>query len=107
MLPRFAGDFEAIHGKKGKNMEGNLTLLNFDNVKCDTGIPLSEITSIVITVVSGDEIAEVTKNNGEHLHFDSAELSGNSRWQGFYDGTYLVDMNDLEKWVNRKDSYDW
>lgn len=88
-------------------MEGNLILLNYDSRKCDTGIPLSEITSIVITVVSGDEIAEVTKNTGEHLHFDSAELIGDDRRHDFYDGTYMVDMNDIEKWVNRENSYDW
>ena len=88
-------------------MEGNLILLNYDDVKCDTGVPLSEIASIVITVVSGDEIAEVTMNTGEHMRFDSADLSGDSRCQESYDRTYLVDMNNLEKWVNRRNSYDW
>ena len=42
-------------------MEGNLILLDYDSRKCDTGIPLADIQSIVITVISGDEIAIVTK----------------------------------------------
>lgn len=88
-------------------MEGNLILLNYDNEKCDTGVPLSEVKSLTITVVSGDEIARVEKTNGEKQEFDSATICGNWRCQGFYDGTYDVDMDKLEAWTNRKNSYDW
>ena len=52
-------------------MEGNLILLDYDSRKCDTGIPLSDIQSIVITVISGDEIATVTKKTGEVVTIDS------------------------------------
>lgn len=88
-------------------MEGNLILLNYDSEKCDTGVPIDDIQSIVITVVSGDEIATVTKKTGEVETFDSIVISGSWRHMGFYDGTYSVDMNNFEKWAKRKDSYDW
>ena len=88
-------------------MEGNLILLDYDSRKCDTGIPLSDIQSIVITVISGDEIATVTKKTGEVVTIDSITISGGWRIHDFYDGTYAVDMNNFEKWAKRKDSYDW
>ena len=88
-------------------MEGNLILLDYDSRKCDTGIPLSDIQSIVITVISGDEIATVTKKTGEVVTIDSIKINEGFRKHDFYDGTYVVDMNNLEKWTKRKDSYDW
>lgn len=88
-------------------MEGNLILLDYDSRKCDTGIPLADIQSIVITVISGDEIATVTKKTGEVVTIDSITINDGFRNYDFYDGTYVVDMNNLEKWTKRKDSYDW
>ena len=88
-------------------MEGNLILLDYDSRKCDTGIPLADIQSIVITVISGDEIATVTKKTGEVETIDSIKINGGWRNHDFYDGTYAVDMNNFEKWAKRKDSYDW
>ena len=84
----------------------NLILLNYEKVKCDTGIPLEEIKEIIITVLTGDETATVIKKTGEELDFDTADLAGNGRLHDYYDGTYTVDMDNLERWVNRKHSYD-
>ena len=88
-------------------MEGNLMLLNYADKKCDTGIPLSEVESLTIVVLSGDEVATVKKTTGEEVYFDSAEINGNFRWCDFYDGTYNVSKEELEDWTKRKTSYDW
>ena len=60
-------------------MEGNLILLDYDSRKCDTGIPLADIQSIVITVISGDEIAIVTKKTGEVETIDSITINDGFR----------------------------
>ena len=88
-------------------MEGNLILLDYDSRKCDTGIPIADIQAIVITVISGDEIATVTKKTGEVETIDSIAINNGWRSHDFYDGTYVVDMNNFEKWEKRKSSCDW
>ncbi len=84
-----------------------LKILNYDNVRCDTGIDLADIDSLYVAVVTGDEIVTVVKADGTRETFDSADLSSDGRQDDFFDGEYNVHKDDLSEWTERKDSYYW
>lgn len=91
----------------GINRDGTLVLRNYQNEEYDTNVPLKDIRNILITIVSGDEIAHITMKNGDMKHIDVADLCHNYRMVGFPDGSYEVDRDNLDEWLNRKDSYDY
>ena len=84
-----------------------LTLLNYDNVQCATEIDLESVNSLYVVVVSGDEIVTAILEDGTQITFDSADICGDHRSKGFFDGDYGVHKDDLERWTKRKDSYEW
>ena len=71
---------------------------------------LDDIGSITISVISGDEIAEVIYKNYQTANFDSSH----DRIMDFHDECYElynsetgVNYLDDPKWKNRKSSYDF
>jgi len=84
-----------------------LKIMNYEHVKCDTGVDLNKVDSLYIVVISGDEIVTVIKADGTQETFDSAKLSGDSRALDFFDGEYGVHKDDLAEWIEREDSYYW
>lgn len=84
-----------------------LELMNYDRVRCDTGVRLEDVETLFVTVITGDEIATVVKTDGTQKTFDSADLSGDTRCEDYFDGEYGVHKDDLAEWSQRESTYDW
>lgn len=84
----------------------NLKIKNYQNVRFDTGIPMEQVESLFVRVITGDEIVTVHKTDGTEEEFDSACLADNPRITDYWDGDYGVHKDDLEAWSKRKTSYD-
>lgn len=84
-----------------------LKILNFARRKFDTGILLDDIKEVEVTVLSGDEILDVTLLSGEKMSLDSAELLHDRRFADAYDGNYVVIHDCLKRWNRRKSSYQY
>ena len=84
-----------------------LELLNYDGVRCDTGINLEDVEAVFVVVLTGDEIATVCLKDGSYQTFDSAELSNDPRRHDYFDGEYGVHKDDLDEWMKRENSYYW
>lgn len=84
----------------------NLIIMDYRDVKYDTGVSLddlSNIESICIDVITGDEIATVTYKDGHSEEFDSSM----TRMTDFFDGGYTLysnSINRIEEFNKRKDS---
>lgn len=93
-----------------------ITIMNYENKKIDVEIPDNKLYSVDIAIISGDEIAIATYNNGDMQVYDSAALLNLPRVLDFYDGKsclYNALWDDAEKaermacFNNRENSYDW
>lgn len=87
----------------------NVKLLDYagKSIFVDVG-DIDTIESMMITVISGDEILTVSYKNGTEETFDSSD----SRIMDFYDGEYAIydekaGINgfDNEEFMNRNTSY--
>ena len=91
-----------------------LTLMNYASKKVSVDIGNREdIADIFISVISGDEIANITYKDYSHKSFDSADLTNGWRMMDSNDGGYFAynfkeenNLIDNPKWVNRTSSYD-
>ena len=84
----------------------NLKIMNYQNVRCDTGIPMEQVEYIFVRVITGDEIVMIYKIGGIRKEFDSAILVDNLRSIDYWDGCYYVHKEDLKAWSKRKTTYD-
>jgi hypothetical protein len=64
-------------------------------------LPDKEISLICITILSGDETGFVRFSDGETIWFDAIAGRG-MRLHTFYDGQYIVDGEDIQKWIDFK-----
>lgn len=74
-------------------------IYDYDNNPKLIDLPVSEdkISCIEITIMSGDEIVEVTTENGDSFTFDSSE----SRVIDFFDGEYSIDNpQTISSWLH-------
>ena len=85
----------------------NLTVMNFDNERYDTGIPIDQVNEVDVTVVSGDEIIVVLHKSGKISKIDAADLGHMPRTMHFYDGSYIVFKEEINEWNRRSDTYSW
>lgn len=91
----------------------NLVLLNYANRKAETSVDLYNLENIEfirITVLSGDEVADVLYTNGALETYDSAVLLKEPRTAGYYDGSYVIydksrNIDFLDIFPARKNSY--
>ena len=79
-----------------------------DRIDVDVG-DLEDILEISVMVLSGDEVLQVTKKNGDYLEEDSDR---HYRTMNFYDGRYTIfnstlGINKIDEWKQRSDSDDW
>ena len=87
-----------------------LKIMNCFNDKIDVDIgKLKDILSISVTVLSGDEVLNVVKKNGETIEEDSDR---HNRCISFYDGQYTIynssiGLDKIKAWRKRKNSNDW
>jgi len=87
-----------------------IKLLDYSNKKITVDIGKKEnVATIDITVMSGDEIANVTYKDYSRAIFDSS----NDRIMDYFDDSYRVydfqktdNLIDNPKWLQRKSSYD-
>lgn len=67
------------------------------------GHSFDDIRFIAVTILSGDEVLDIHFNNDyDYQHVDC----GTGRIHNYYDGSYIVDPEDIPKWLERKSSYD-
>ena len=87
-----------------------LTIMDYDNHKRNVNIgKKDDIASISISVISGDEIAEVIYKDYTKKCFDSSDC----RMYDFFDDEYTIynfqeenNLIDNPLWQKRKSSYD-
>ena len=89
-----------------------IALMNYDAKKVTVDVG-DNVATIIIDVVSGDEIANVTYKDYTRKSFDSAEYLHNLRLADFNDDSYEVynfqnkdNLINNPLWENRKSSYD-
>ncbi len=82
-------------------------ILDYDNKCTNLPIDLSKVDEITITILTGDEVADILYLDGSSDHYDS----NNERMTNYYDGSYIpysirrgIDYYDA--WSEREDSYD-
>lgn len=75
-----------------------MIIYDFDNEAVKVELPDKPIASISVTVLSGDETGNVVFKDGEIIHFDAS----NCRLMGFFDGSYSVSGEDIQKWLDFK-----
>lgn len=85
----------------------NIKIMNYNSETFDTGVTIEDVDHIHVAVVTGDELLDIHLKNGEVVFFNSADLANNKRFIDYYDGSYSIDQEVLERWNQRKSSYDW
>lgn len=83
-----------------------LNILDYKNNVYKTDIDLNDIDFIKVKVITGDEILTVHLKN-ETIYEIDAQTYGSHRIIDFFDYSYTVNNNDLEKWNNRIDTYQY
>lgn len=90
-----------------------VNIMNYEYLKKELDIDVSDVHHIDVEVYAGDEILTIVKNNYESIKYDSAVIFDNPRClHGFnmedvFDGDYTVGGADIEKWLEREDTYEW
>lgn len=79
-----------------------MQIYDYANRKHFVELPNKEIKSIFVLVLSGDETGEVEFTDGTSVGFDAS----NARLMDYNDGYYLVEGEDIQKWLNWKASED-
>ena len=74
----------------------------------ETEIP-DDFEFLRVTLMTGDEIIEIYKEDigwGDPYLYKTLDPELNNRTRNFLDCTYIVFPDQIEKWNNRRDSYD-
>ena len=81
-----------------------IKILDYKNsvTEVDVG-DIKDIRSMVVDVVTGDEILKVTYKDGTFKTFDSS----NDRTRNFYDGNYELYNTDIEPEINELENPRW
>lgn len=75
-------------------------IYDFQSEAVKIEIPDKEICGISVAVLSGDEVVEFEFMDGTVIHEDSSK----TRLHNFYDGSYFVEGENIEKWLAYKPS---
>lgn len=54
------------------------------------------IKQLFVQVLSGDEVVTAKYDDGTRETFDSS----NNRWNSYVEGSYIVDQDHLQDWIN-------
>lgn len=75
----------------------NITIYDYDNEATNVIIPDDKaIESIYVEVLSGDEVGIIKFTDGTHIRFDASDC----RMHDWYDGSYVVCGDNLQKWID-------
>lgn len=66
-----------------------------NNVKV-IDLPDKRISAISVSILSGDETGTIIFADGEIVKFDASD----GRMMNYYDGSYLLTDENIEKWIN-------
>ena len=73
-----------------------ITIYDYSDKKKEVVLPDKEISKIYVSVISGDETGNVEFTDGSSIYFDASD----SRFTHYYDGEYVVEGDNIEKWIN-------
>lgn len=73
----------------------------------ETDIDMADIDSMIVEVVTGDEVVTVNLKDGTQRRIDADELSGYGRAEDDIDGSYGVHPSDFEEWAKRETTSEW
>jgi hypothetical protein len=74
-----------------------IKIYDFADKTADFTIPDDKtISEIDVTVLSGDETGRITFTDGTYINFDAS----NCRLHDFYDGSYTVKGDNIQKWID-------
>lgn len=79
-----------------------MIVYDYANNPVEVVLPDKPITAIDVSVLSGDETGTVFFADGTHIRFDSS----GDRLIGFDDGSYYVEGDAIQKWLDFKPSED-
>ena len=78
-----------------------ITIYDYDNSPKIITIPEDkEIESIFVEIISGDETGWIKFTDGTDLDFDASDC----RMIGYFDDSYCVDRENIQKWIDWKPS---
>lgn len=77
-----------------------ITVYDYADREFPVEIPDKKIESIFVRVLTGDETGFIDFVDGTSLMFDASDC----RVEDFYDGSYIVEGEDIEKWLTYKPS---
>lgn len=83
-----------------------LMVMAYTDELFETDIDMADIDSMIVEVVTGDEVVTVNLKDGTQKQIDADELSGYGRAEDYFDGSYGVHPEDFEKWMSRTSTYD-
>lgn len=72
-----------------------IKVYDYDDRPLEIELPDKEIDFIHVTVLSGDETGYVVFTDKTRVEFDASDC----RLMGYYDGSYLVTGDDIDKWI--------
>ncbi len=73
-----------------------ITIYDYNDKKTEVVLPDKEILRIIVTIFSGDETGIVEFEDRSMVRFDAS----NTRFQHYYDGEYVVEGDNIAKWIN-------
>lgn len=83
-----------------------LKVMAYNGELFETDIEMADIDSMIVEVVTGDEIVTVNLKDGTQKQIDADQLSGYGRLNDHFDGSYGVHPEDFEKWMSRTSTSD-
>lgn len=84
-----------------------LNVMDYKHTSHETDIPVADVDSLYVVVLTGDEVVQVNLKDGSHKVVDAIGFLDCVRADDYFDGDYGVHKDDLEEWLERKDSYEW
>lgn len=85
----------------------NLNVFDFKHDSHETDIPVEDVESLYVVVLSGDELITAMMKDGSQRKVDAIDMSTFTRNDDFLYGEYGVHKDDLDEWLGRADSYEW
>lgn len=75
-----------------------IKIYDYDDRAIEVTIPDDKaISEIFVNILSGDETGYICFTDGSKKSFDAAPMS---RMQSFFDGSYVVSGENIQKWIN-------
>lgn len=78
--------------------------IDYDDRKVPTGCNAEDVLMVSVTVLSGDELLMIVKKDGSIVQVDPCP---GGRLINYFDYQYIVNKDELPKWMERKTSYSW